>query len=74
MKKLKLIIYLSVIISFCSCTSEKIRKVDMGQYIIDVPYNWKKIDVKGIDSETHAILTSSGDTITRTVRIYKRNG
>lgn len=63
MKKLILIIGLIIGITFSSCNNEKINKIDMGMYTIEVPHNWKKINIKGIDSYIAVILTPSGDTI-----------
>jgi len=63
MKNLKFIICLIVTTTFISCYNEKNKKIDMGLYTIDVPYDWKKINVQGIDSDVTAILTPSGDTI-----------
>jgi len=63
MKNLSLIICLLITLTFSSCNTEKSKKIDMGVYIIDLPQNWKKINVKGIDSDLNAILTPAGDTI-----------
>lgn len=63
MKKLITILFLLSIVSFVSCDNNKSRNVDMGYYTIDIPHDWKKIKLMGIDSEVNAILTPSNDTI-----------
>lgn len=63
MKNKILIIGLIISMMFSSCNNEKSNKIDMDIYTIEVPHNWKKINIQGIDSNTSAILTTSGDTI-----------
>lgn len=63
MKNLILIIGLITCITFSSCNSEKSNKIDMVIYTIEIPHDWKKITIQGIDSNVAAILTKSGDTI-----------
>lgn len=45
------------------CVENKIKTVDMGNYKIEIPTVWKKISLKGIDSEVQIIITQKGDTI-----------
>lgn len=61
--KTQLIISSLITITFLSCSNEKNKKVDMGVYEIELPYEWKKIKIQGVDSNVAGILTSSGDTI-----------
>lgn len=63
MKNLTLIISSLITITFLSCSNDKNKKVDMGIYKIDIPNNWKKIEIQGFDSNVVGIVTSSGDTI-----------
>jgi hypothetical protein len=39
------------------CVENKIKTVDMGNYKIEIPTVWKKISLKGIDSEEQIIIT-----------------
>ena len=54
---------LIITITFLSCNNDKNKKIDMVFYTIYVPYDWKKININGIDSDVNAILTPAGDTI-----------
>lgn len=60
MKNLRYITCIISILTLLSCNNEKI---DMNMYTIDLPHNWKKINVQGIDSDVMAILSPTGDTI-----------
>ncbi|MGH2667504.1 hypothetical protein [Flavobacterium sp.] len=70
MKNLSLIICLLISVTFSSCSTNKSKKIDMGVYLIDIPQNWKKINIQGIDSDMNAILTSSSDTILSDYGVY----
>lgn len=56
--RLLLILFLS------SCTQNKTKTIDMGNYKIEVPENWKETSVNGFDTYVRIIVTANGDTIT----------
>ena len=61
----KIILFIAIVIGtvITSCNNEKNKKIDMGVYTIDLPKEWKKINIQGLDSDVAAILTPSKDTI-----------
>lgn len=63
MKNLTFLICFIITVTFISCNNKKNKKIDMSIYTIDLPKDWNKIDIQGIDSDVTAILTPSGDTI-----------
>ena len=60
-----MIILSSIIISSCNKRVNNSSKlIDFNIFSIEIPSNWNKIEVKGIDSFVGGFLTSTGDTIT----------
>ena len=62
MKKL-FIISLSSFLLSCNNKKEEFKKDTIGVVTFEVPTNWKKIDMKGIDSKITAFITFSSDTV-----------
>ena len=46
-----------------SCSKSETKKIDFKVFEIEVPSQWKKIKISGIDSEVGAIVTEENDTI-----------
>ena len=63
MKNGKKLIFILITIIFFSCNESKVKTINMGNYEIVVPSNWKEINLKEIDSDLRVILTDKGDTI-----------
>ena len=72
MKKTILLIAIVIGAVSSSCNNEKKQKINMGIYTIDLPQEWKKINIQGIDSDIEAILTPSKDTIISDYGIYSQ--
>ncbi|HLW63594.1 MAG TPA: hypothetical protein VKY33_09370 [Flavobacterium sp.] len=62
------ILFLILIIS-CKSKSE-FKTIDFDIFEITVPQNWKKIEMKGIDSYTGGIITEKKDTLTFDIGLY----
>jgi hypothetical protein len=60
MNKLLTIFTLTLIFS---CSAEKYKTIDFGQFEITVPKNWNKYERKGIDSYIGGIITDSNDSL-----------
>ncbi|MDN3673049.1 hypothetical protein QWY99_08315 [Flavobacterium branchiarum] len=63
MKKYKKTIVILLTIFIFSCNENKVKTINMGNYEIDIPSDWKEINQNGIDSNLIVILTAKGDTI-----------
>lgn len=72
MRKTILLIAIVIGAVSSSCNKEKKQKINMGIYTIDLPQEWKKINIQGIDSDIEAILTPSKDTIISDYGIYSQ--
>jgi hypothetical protein len=49
---------------FFSCThKENFREMDFQKFSIDLPSNWEKININGIDSEVNVVVTQNKDSI-----------
>ena len=62
MKKI-FIISLNIFLFSCDNKKEEFKKETIGKVTFEVPKNWKKKDIKGIDSKRTSFITSSSDTI-----------
>lgn len=62
MKKI-CIMSLSIFLLSCNNKKEELKKEVIGVATFEVPTNWKKIDIKGIDSKIISFVTSGSDTI-----------
>ncbi|HCM33818.1 hypothetical protein [Chryseobacterium sp.] len=58
-----LIIILSSFLLSCNTKKDEFRKETVGKVSFEVPTNWKKKDIKGIDSKITTLITSASDTI-----------
>lgn len=53
-----------ILILILSCSQKKETKIiDYGEFQIEVPKNWKKLKLKGIDSKIGGLVTSNHDTL-----------
>ncbi len=59
--KINLILLLLFIL--VSCEKESSKTIDFDTFIITVPNNWKKVDLKGVDSYTGGIKLNNKDTL-----------
>ena len=64
MKKYKKTIVILLTIFIFSCNKGKVKTINIGNYQIDIPSDWKEINQRGIDSYLGVIITAKGDTIT----------
>ena len=48
---------------FFSCSKEKLKGISLLGFSIGIPDEWKRIKMKGIDSETYGLSTAQGDTV-----------
>lgn len=62
MKKI-FIISLATLLFSCNNKKEEFKKESMGKANFEVPTNWKKTYVKGIDSKITSFITSNSDTV-----------
>jgi hypothetical protein len=46
-----------------SCTKNTPKRTDFGNFTAIVPSDWKKINMKGIDSPVSGLITDKGDTL-----------
>ena len=58
-----LIISLSSFLLSCNTKKDEFRKENIGKISFEIPTNWKKKDIKGIDSKITALITPDSDTI-----------
>lgn len=68
MRKL-LIISLSSLLLSCN-NKEALKRETIGVVSIDIPTNWKKANIKGMDSRVTAFITSGSDTIYAEYGVY----
>ncbi|BEV03448.1 hypothetical protein [Chryseobacterium gambrini] len=61
MKKIFIISLVSLLLN-CN-NKEEFKKETLGVVTFEVPDNWKKKDIKGIDSKIISFITSNSDTI-----------
>ena len=57
--KTKILIVLLIV--FCSCSSNK--KIDFGEFEIEVPKKWNRYNKTGTDSYVGALITNHNDTL-----------
>ncbi|WES98726.1 hypothetical protein P2W68_03735 [Chryseobacterium arthrosphaerae] len=62
MKKI-FIISLGILLFSCDNKKEEFKKEAIGKATFEVPTNWKKTNIKGIDSKITSFITSSSDTV-----------
>lgn len=57
--------YLSFIILFelISCNKRNYKTIQFRSFSIEVPNNWRKVKLNGIDTEVGGIITSNNDTL-----------
>lgn len=66
----------SLILSFLillNCENSKTKKEDFNVFEIEIPKTWKKIKLKGIDSNVGAIITDKNDTIFYDYGLYSND-
>ena len=65
--------FLSALITiiFISCLHKNEYKIiDYGEFQIEVPYEWKKLNLKGKDSKIGGLVTNSQDTLVFDLGMY----
>lgn len=60
---IKHILLIIIILFIVSCSDSKYKTISYENFTIDVPKDWKKIKLKGIDSDIGGLLTSKKDTL-----------
>lgn len=55
-----IVFFLSIVVS---CKTEKSKTLNFGIFNITVPDNWKKIEIKGVDSYVGGIVLNEKDTL-----------
>lgn len=70
--------YIFIFIIFVSilnidCTKAKYKNVKFNGFSIEVPYNWKKLKLKGIDSYVGGLLTAQKDSIIFDLGFYSNS-
>ncbi len=49
--------------SLIACTKTTISNIDFGSFSALSPSNWRKIDLKGVDSDVYGLVTDKNDTL-----------
>src|SRR5690606_3968047 len=62
-QKMKFLFKIFIFLIILSCQNPEIKKVNFDNFSIEVPYNWKKIKIKGIDSYVGGFVTQQNDSI-----------
>lgn len=64
-------IYMIITALSVSCNQQNdFQKIDFEEFSITLPSQWRKIEVKGIDSNVNIVLTSNKDSIYFDLGIY----
>src|SRR5690554_8038802 len=62
------------LILMISCKSKSdFKTIDFDIFEISVPQNWKKIEMKGVDSYVGGIVTEKEDTLTFDIGLYSED-
>lgn len=69
MRKVFLILLLVII----SCKSSENKTVDFGSFEIEVPRDWRELELKGIDSYVGGIITGGNDTVIFNLGYYSND-
>tara|TARA_A100000171_G_scaffold35057_1_gene33554 strand:+ start:253 stop:810 length:558 start_codon:yes stop_codon:yes gene_type:complete len=64
MKFRNLLLVISLAVSLFACEKREYRVIDFGDFEMEVPKEWRKISLMGVDSYVGGIITSEGDTLT----------